>query len=74
VELHLHKGPSERRGDDPYLRYRLTNVVVTAYHIDWQSDDRPTEEVSIRFEKLRMVYTPVEGERVDWSWDAEGNH
>lgn len=49
------------------------NVMVTAYHIDWQSDDRPTEEISIRFEKLKMVYTPVEGERVDWSWDAEGN-
>ena len=73
VELHLHQGPSEGRGDSPYLLYRLTNVMVTAYHIDWQSDDRPTEKISMRFEKLKMEYSPVKGERVDWSWDAEGN-
>lgn len=72
VELHLHEGLSEQRVDEPYLLYRLSNVMVTSYHIDWKSDDRPTENISINFERLEMVYTPVEGEPVDWSWDVEG--
>ena len=83
VELHLHDDRSDRAGSDPYLAYRLINVVLTAYHIDWHSDDRPTsedgqpsekrptEQISINFEEIEMTYVPDEGEPVVWSYDAE---
>lgn len=74
VELHLHEERPEGSVDEPYLLYRLTNVMVTAYHINWRSDPddrRPTEKISIRFEEIEMVYTSEEGEEVSWSYDAE---
>ena len=59
-----------------YLKYELTNVMVTSYSISGDADDRPTEEVSLNFEEIKVTYTEMDSAgnkkgNVEYSWKVE---
>ncbi|WDE06755.1 type VI secretion system tube protein Hcp [Thalassomonas viridans] len=53
---------SKRRGRQPYLRYKLTNVIVTSYSIspgtNSAGDTVPMESFSLNFEAIEFEYVP----------------
>jgi type VI secretion system secreted protein Hcp len=40
----------------PYLKYELTNVLITSYALS-SGGDRPTESLSLNFQKIAATYT-----------------
>ena len=65
-----------------YLKYELTNVLITSYHMktrDKDGDgviDRPLAEVSLNFEEIKVTYTENDAEgkkkgNVEYSWKVE---
>jgi type VI secretion system secreted protein Hcp len=40
----------------PYLKYELTNVFITSYSLS-SGGDRPTESLSLNFQKIAATYT-----------------
>ena len=70
VEIHLTSGAGT------YYAYELTNVMVTSYSISGDADDRPTEEVSITFEEIKVTYTEYENDgkskgNIEYTWKVE---
>lgn len=59
VELHLSKQTAD--GSTVYMAWELKNVRVTSYQVDGSGSDRPTEQVSLNFEEIKMIYTPSSG-------------
>jgi type VI secretion system secreted protein Hcp len=59
-----------------YLKYELTNVMVTSYSVSGAADDRPTEEITLNFEEIKVTYTEYDtaGKKkgnVEYSWKVE---
>ena len=67
------------RGDgSAYLKYELTNVMVTSYNIggSGQGDNVPTENFSLNFEEIKVTYTERDSEgkskgKVEYTWKGE---
>lgn len=60
VELHLTKKTDD--GSTTYMRWELKNVRVTSYSVSGSGDDaRPTEQLSLNFEEIKVVYTSSKG-------------
>jgi len=62
-----------------YLKYELTNVMITSYSISGGGDEFPTESISLNFEKIKFTYVEQTSKGgtapVESSWDvvkAEG--
>ena len=57
-----------------YLRYELKNVMITNYSISGDNE-RPTEEFSINFEEIKVIYTEQKGGKtagkVEYTWKVE---
>jgi len=69
-------------GDRPqeFLKYRLTDVLVSSYQIagDPPSEDRPGDQISIDFAKIELEYRPQApdgslGDPVKFSFDSKQN-
>jgi type VI protein secretion system component Hcp len=79
--LHSVKG-IDRAGKDrhvfPYLMITLDNVLVTSWNITASGDDRPTESMTIKYDKAAMRYYASADGKV-WvggdccGWDQDGN-
>jgi type VI secretion system secreted protein Hcp len=61
-----------------YFAYELKNVRITSYSIGGsaRSADRPTEQLSLNFEEIKVTYTELDerGEakgNVEYSWKVE---
>ena len=58
VEVQLTKN------DDTYYSYELTNVIITSYTLSGDADDRPTEEITLYYEKIfesiKQTKEPIE--------------
>jgi len=70
VEIHLTSSAGT------YYTYELTNVMVTSYSISGDADDRPTEEISLNFEEIKVTYTEYDSEKkskgkIEYSWKIE---
>lgn len=67
-----NKDPENR-----YMQYELTNVLVTSFQTGGSAggDDRPTEQVTLNFEKIKVTYSGTEGEPdSEFSWNtSEGS-
>ncbi|MBX3443880.1 MAG: type VI secretion system tube protein Hcp [Planctomyces sp.] len=77
VEIHVTRSYTDK-GRQTYLIYELENVQVLSYDINGacQSADVPTEELSLNFEKIKVVYKEAgadgkEKGQVDYSWKVE---
>ena len=46
----------EGRGRDVYLRYTLTNVLVSSYHVAGSQGELPSDQFSLNFGRLTMDY------------------
>ncbi|MDP3900470.1 MAG: type VI secretion system tube protein Hcp [bacterium] len=74
LELELTK----RCGEDKvvYLRYELKNVMVTSYSFAGSDGSVPTEQISLNFEEIKVVYTEYgqDGKKkgnVEFEWKVE---
>lgn len=74
VKVHLTRATSA--GPVTYLEYELTNVIVTSWSTSGDADDRPTEEVSLNFEEVKMIYSEYDDAgrlkgKVEATWRVE---
>lgn len=69
VEIHLTASYTDA-GRATYYAYELKNVIIASYHISGsgQSEDVPTEEISLSFEEIKATYTEF-----DATGKAKGN-
>ena len=70
VEFHLTSSQGT------YYAYELKNVMITSYLMSGDADDRPTEEVTLNFEQIKMTYTEYDSDgkskgNVEFSWKVE---
>ena len=77
VEIHV-TASTTAKGRQTYYAYELKNVMVTSYNISGsgQSEDVPTEDFSLNFEEIKVVYTEAgrDGKKkgnVEYSWKVE---
>jgi type VI secretion system secreted protein Hcp len=47
---------TERGTATPYLKYELTNVFVTSYSLSSGGNERPTESLSLNFQKIATTF------------------
>jgi type VI secretion system secreted protein Hcp len=77
VEIHLTASYTDA-GRVTYYAYELKNVLVTSYNIggSGQSEDVPTENVSLNFEEIKVTYTENDAAgkkkgNIEYSWKVE---
>ena len=59
-----------------YYVYELTNVLVTSYSVNGDAGERPTEEVSLNFEEIKVTYTEYGSDgnskgNIEYNWKVE---
>jgi len=60
-----------------YLKYELKNVMITSISTTGTADDRPTEEIALNFEEIKVTYTEYDSAtkkkkgNVEYSWKVE---
>lgn len=61
VVIHLCK-TGTGSGTDTYMEYTLKNALISNYTVEaeTQGDDRPTEQITISFQKVELKYTPYD--------------
>ena len=77
VEIHLTASYTDT-GRVTYYAYELKNVQITSYSISGsgQSEDIPTEEMSLNFEEIKVTYTETDSKgskkgNVEYTWKVE---
>ena len=59
VEIHVHQA---RRSSEPYLSYKLKDVIVTSYSTSTATDKKgktiPVEEVTLQYSEIEWNYLP----------------
>lgn len=77
VEIHLTASYTDA-GRITYYAYELTNAQVINYKVSGsgQSEDVPTEDISINFEEIKTTYTETdetgsEKGQIEYSWKVE---
>ena len=77
VEIHLTASYTDA-GRVTYYAYELTNVQVTSYNFSGsgQSEQVPTEDMSLNFEEIKSTYTETdetgsEKGKIEYTWKVE---
>ncbi|MDH4239499.1 MAG: type VI secretion system tube protein Hcp [Phycisphaerae bacterium] len=77
VEIHLTASYTDA-GRQTYYAYELKNALVTSYSIggSGQSEDVPTEQISMNFEEIKVTYTECDSKgkkkgNVEYTWKVE---
>ena len=77
VEIHVTASYTDA-GRVTYYSYELKNVQITSYAISGsgQSEDVPTEQMSLNFEEIKVTYTETDSKgnskgNVEYSWKVE---
>lgn len=77
VEIHVTASYTDA-GRITYYAYELKNVQVTNYSVSGsgQSDQVPTEELSLNFEEIKVTYTECDSQgkkkgNVEYTWKVE---
>lgn len=70
-EVEIHFCSTIKNKQEPYLKYKLTNVIVTSYsfHANADGSTQPTEEVSLGFTAIEWTYVILDPE----TGDPKGN-
>jgi type VI secretion system secreted protein Hcp len=60
-----------------YLKYELTNVLVTSYNTTGSDEGPPLEEVTVSFDEIKVTYTEYDDGgapkgNIEYSWKDEG--
>lgn len=51
--------------DGTFLRYELTNVMITSYSMSGTTDERPLEEITSSYEKIMQYDEPIKSSEAD---------
>ena len=77
VEIHVTASYTDA-GRVTYYAYELKNVQVTSYNVSGsgQSEQVPTEEVSLNFEEIKVTYTENDTKggkkgNIEYTWKVE---
>jgi type VI secretion system secreted protein Hcp len=77
VEIHLTASYTDA-GRVTYFAYELKNVLVTSYQVggSGQSEDVPTDSISLNFEEIKATYTECDSAgskkgNVEYQWKVE---
>jgi len=60
-----------------YLKYELKNVMITSINTSGTADERPTEEIALNFEEIKVTYTEYDSDtkrkkgNIEYSWKVE---
>jgi type VI secretion system secreted protein Hcp len=55
--LYMRKAGGDPRSAEPYLTYRLTDVIISSYQTSGHGSDRPTESLTLNFARIEMEAT-----------------
>lgn len=60
-EAEIHFCTTVKNKQEPYLKYKLSNVIVTSYsfHGTASGDPQPTEEISLGYTEIEWTYVVV---------------
>ena len=75
VEIHITASYTDA-GRMTYYAYELKNVQVTSYQVGGNGDSRPTEQMSLNFEEIKVTYTECDNAgkkkgNVEYNWKTE---
>ena len=77
VEIHLTASYTDA-GRITYYAYKLKNAQVLSYNVSGsgQSEDVPTEDISLNFEEIKVTYTECDSTgkkkgNVEYTWKVE---
>ena len=70
-EVEIHFTTQVKNKQEPYLKYKLKNVIVTSYsfHGNSTGDPIPTEEITLGYTEVEWTYVTIDPE----TGDAKGN-
>ena len=70
-EVQIHLATTVKNRQEPYLKYKLHNVIVTSYSFHGLASDElpPTEEVTFNYTKANWIYVIVDPQ----TGDVKGN-
>ena len=66
-DVEIHFCSTLKKKQEPYLTYKLKNVIVTSYSFHGQSsgDPLPTEEITLGYTEVEWTYTTLDPETGD---------
>lgn len=75
VEIHFTVSTTDS-GREPYLKYELKNVMVTSFSTSGHGQDKPSENFSLNFEEIKVIYVEMDEKggkkgNVEYGWKVE---
>lgn len=75
VEIHVTASYTDS-GRITYYAYELKNVQVSSYQVGGNGDSRPSEQMSLNFEEIKVTYTECDNAgkkkgNVEYTWKVE---
>ncbi len=75
VEIHITASYTDQ-GRVTYYAYELKNVQVSSYQVGGNPESRPTEQMSLNFEEIKVTYTEMDNKgskkgNVEYTWKVE---
>lgn len=75
VEIHITASYTDA-GRMTYYAYELKNVQVSSYQVGGTGESRPSEQMSLNFEEIKVTYTECDNKgakkgNVEYSWKVE---
>lgn len=77
IEVHVVQSAGEKRHQ--YLKYKLTNVIVSSYSCSGSGGGgKPMEQIALNCGQVEVAYTPIDhegkpGTEIKRKWDLEKN-
>ena len=70
-EAEIHFCMTAKNKEEPYIKYKLSNVVLTSYsfHGNSSGDPLPTEEITLGYTEVEWTYVTLDPE----TYDPKGN-
>ena len=74
-KVELHVTTTTESGPQVIMSYELKNVYVTSYSIGGHGEGRPSENMSLNYEEIKIEYFPVDakgkkGGGIDFAWSV----
>lgn len=75
-EVEIHFCSTVKGKEEPYLKYKLKNAIITSYsfHGNSSGEPLPSEEVTVNFTEVEWVYTVLDPKTGDKKGDVPGKY
>lgn len=73
-EAEIHLATQVKEAEEPYLKYKLKNVIITSYQLDAEAsgDPQPSESVTLNFTDIEWTYVVIDPETGDKKGNVPG--